>query len=95
MFFVFRVLAFGLENSRMGTGPFLEENVMLKNPPSLVSYKLMEFVLKVWYVLFLVEIYAAWALRKCSWLIPRTAGDVAIFTVFWFEVYIVYVFVTQ
>ncbi len=60
-----------------------------------ISHKLMELVLRIMYVFFLVEIYGAWMLRKCFWLIPRTVEDVALYTVFWFEVYIVYVFVTQ
>lgn len=63
---------------------------MFTKSPSQISHKLMEFVLRVLYVLFLAEIYAAWALRKCSWFIPRTVGDVALYTVFWFEVYVVY-----
>ena len=67
---------------------------MLKNPPPLISHKFMEFVLRVLYVLFLAEVYAAWALRKCSWLIPRTVEDVALYTVFWFEVYVVYAVLT-
>lgn len=59
-----------------------------------ISHKLMEFVLRVLYVLFLAEIYITLALRKCSWLIPRTVEDVALYTVFWFEVYVVYVVLT-